>query len=497
MMLSPRRFIAFALAFLTALLAASCGGAANSPVSKVDTENAADATSGEIAETNKINWESANLPKKDFDGREFVVLTHEPPNKQLTWYMVVPEELNGESLNDAMYNRNAKIGEIYNTSIVSHYSTAIRTDASNAIASGDTTFSAVFGRISDTYPLAQEGQFLNFHNLPYTNLEAPWWDQSIVRDLTYRGALYNLTGDISPATNVRVYTMVFNKDMCKSLNLDYPYQYVYDGTWTIDRFNQYITDVNADLNGDSVMDYNDRWGFFSQDGCSWMMYFAGGGQVVVKDPSGELVVAYNTDRNIQLAIKALEIAIDKSKTLMANQYVANNGGNWATATAWFANGGALFRSSVLEPIPRDLRSLEVNFGIVPFPKLDEKQIQYYTLPEEYSRMFSVPVTADPEFASLILESLAAESVSTISPAFYDICLNGKVVRDEESKGMLDIIFSNKIFDIGYITNIGNFRTMLVNLEKSASTDVASTFAKTLKSAETTLQKLCENFEKIG
>jgi len=111
-------------------------------------------------------------------------------------------------------------------------------------------------------------------------------------------------------------------------------------------------------------------------------------------------------------------------------------------------------------------------------------------------MFSIPVTADKEFSGLILESLAVESVSTVSPAFYDICLNGKVVRDEESKGMLDIIFSNKIFDIGYINNIGNFRTMLVNLEKSASTDVTSAFASSLKAADANLKKLCENFDNL-
>ena len=78
-------------------------------------------------------------------------------------------------------------------------------------------------------------------------------------------------------------------------------------------------------------------------------------------------------------------------------------------TSWFSNGGALFRSSVLEPVPRDLRSLDVNFGILPFPKLDENQDKYYTLPEEYSLVFSIPVTADADFASLIMEALAVES----------------------------------------------------------------------------------------
>ena len=58
---------------------------------------------------------------------------------------------------------------------------------------------------------------------------------------------------------------------------------------------------------------------------------------------------------------------------MAEPYVEQNGGSWSAVTSWFSNGGALFRSSVLEPVPRDLRSLDVNFGILPFPELDENQ----------------------------------------------------------------------------------------------------------------------------
>lgn len=494
MKLYLKRSASLIAALLIFALTASCGGNdLNNPLPNNDVGTTT-VTSDEVTTAKVVNWESANLPKKDFNGKEFVILTRNTANLAHTWYLVAPDELTGDSLNDAMFNRNKKIEEIYNITISSYYSSSLKSDANNAINAGDDTYAAVFGSISDIYPLAQEGKLINFYDLDYIDLEAQWWDQSIVRDLTYNDTLFTLTGDISPATDSRVYTLVFNKDMCEELNLELPYQYVLDGTWTIDRFNKYISEVNYDVNGDTIMDHNDRWGFYSQNGCAWMMYFAGGGQVVSKSATGELSIAYNTERNIQLATEALKIAFDKTKTLMANQYVADNAGSWAAATSWFSSGGALFRSSVLEPIPRDLRSLDVNFGIVPFPKLDENQSQYYTCPEEYSIMFAVPVTADPEFSGLILESLAAESVSTVSPAFYDICLNGKVVRDEESKAMLDIIFNNKRFDIGYFNNIATFRTMINTLETSASTDVASAYAASLEKATADLAKICANFD---
>ena len=142
-----KRMASLILALLIALLAASCGGEPGSISSKTDGETTTAANSDDAATEKLINWESANLPKKDFEGKEFVVLTHDVPNKAHTWYLLAPDEMNGEALNDAMYNRNIKIGEIYNTSISSYYSTAVGTDASKVINSGDDTYAAVLGKI--------------------------------------------------------------------------------------------------------------------------------------------------------------------------------------------------------------------------------------------------------------------------------------------------------------------------------------------------------------
>lgn len=484
-----------ALLTLLLILSTACGETPAPNNTDVSTE--IETTAPVETEAEKINWESSGLPEKDFGGREFTVLTAEVDSLNHTWHLVAPDEQNGETLNDAMYDRNKKIEEIYNITITSVYTNAMKADATNSINAGDDMYSLIFSKIFETYPMAQEGQLYNFYDLQYVDLDADWWDQSMLRDLTYHDSIYHLTGDISPSTDARVFVLIFNKDLCQSLNLEYPYQDVLDNKWTLDRFKEYISDVNHDVNGDAQMDFDDRWGFLSQNGFSWMMYLSGGGRIVDKDSNGELFVAYNTERNVRLATAALEVAIDKGTTLMADPYVTENGGSWPAVTSWFANGGALFRSTTLEPVPRDLRALDVNFGILPFPMLDETQGRYYTLTEEYSRAFSVPVTADKEMVGLVLESLAVESVEGVKPAFYDVVLNGKVVRDEESKEMLDIIFENKIFDIGLLGDIAGFRNMLKNLESRGSTDVVSSYASSLSGAEKQLEKICENFDSLG
>lgn len=490
----------FTAALLTALIIAgtlaSCSDKAAAPSSSETAATSAAETEAETEEP-KIDWKSANLPTIDYEGRAYNILYNGSVTEGQNWRYVDVEDLSGEVLNDAIYERNSKIEELYNAKIACVYSSNFANDLKNTVTAADGAYDTVFGPANTLLSSAQSAYLLNWYDLPYINLEAQWWDKSVIDGLTLYGRLYLCTGDISPLTNVRVYSLVFNKDLCRELGLELPYQHVLDGTWTIDTFSNYITDVNYDVNGDGQMNYDDRWGYFSQKGNTYMMYYSGGGRVTEKDGDGNPELVFNDDKYINLAIKALEVSFDKNKTLMADEYVSKNGGSWAAASAWFANGGSLLRSSVFEPVPRDYRAMDTDFGILPYPKLDERQEKHYTLPEHTSMMFAVPSTADAEFSSIILESLAAESVSGVTYAFYEVSLKGKSARDDESEAMLDIIFGNKVFDIGYVLDLATLNSALTALENNASTDVASKYTSISKSAQKNLDKLIEKYQALN
>ena len=357
-MQSHRNILCHTLIFtlLTGILTA-CGNAANTDITQ--TESAAaepDETTAGV-----INWESSGLERVDYGGIDFTIFANKDSYDN-TWHKLDVAELNGDSLNDAIFNRNRKIEELYNINISVVESSTFANDAKNSIAAGDNAYSLFFAQLTQLVPLSQEGMLTNFYDVNNLSLDNEWWDQNLIEGLTYRDSLYVLNGDVSPSADTRIFVILFNKDMCDELNLEYPYQYVLDGSWTVDRLNEYITNVNYDVNGDAVMNYDDRWGFFTEYGVSYMMFFAGGGKITEKTEDGGLRLAFNHEKGINMAQKAIDIALDASKTCMANPYVAENGNSWPAATAWFANGGALFRSTALEPVPRDIRTLEVNFG---------------------------------------------------------------------------------------------------------------------------------------
>lgn len=491
-MQSHRNILCHTLIFtlLSGILTA-CGNAANTDITQ--TESAAaepDETTAGV-----INWESSGLERVDYGGIDFTIFANKDSYDN-TWHKLDVAELNGDSLNDAIFNRNRKIEELYNINISVIESSSFANDAKNSIAAGDNAYSLFFAQLTQLVPLSQEGMLTNFYDVNNLSLDNEWWDQNLIEGLTYRDSLYVLNGDVSPSADTRIFVILFNKDMCDELNLEYPYQYVLDGSWTVDRLNEYITNVNYDVNGDAVMNYDDRWGFFTEYGVSYMMFFAGGGKITEKTEDGGLRLAFNHEKGINMAQKAIDIALDASKTCMANPYVAENGNSWPAATAWFANGGALFRSTALEPVPRDIRTLEVNFGILPFPKMSDDQERYYSLPAVLCNVISIPVTADSDMAGLILEALCVESVGSVKPAFYDTLLNGKIVRDDDSKEMLDIIFDSKVYDIGLYANIMNFKVTFENMVKDKKSDVASLFASNYESAQAQLEKLCEQYDEL-
>ena len=54
------------------------------------------------------------------------------------------------------------------------------------------------------------------------------------------------------------------------------------------------------------------------------------------------------------------------------------------------------------------------------------------------------------FIEYIKTNMTAESKYTLIPAYYDIALKTKFARNDESGKMLDLIFANRMYDIGHI-----------------------------------------------
>jgi len=124
-----------------------------------------------------------------------------------------------------------------------------------------------------------------------------------------------------------------------------------------------------------------------------------------------------------------------------------------------------------------MRSMEVDFGIIPYPKYDKQQGKYYTYADARGSVLALPVNSpDVEKIGVIVEALSAESKRYVVPAYYDIALTQKDIRDEESREMLDIIFAGRVYDIGYMFDSGLAWSISILLNEKKS-DLTSSYEK--------------------
>jgi hypothetical protein len=113
----------------------------------------------------------------------------------------------------------------------------------------------------------------------------------------------------------------------------------------------------------------------------------------------------------------------------------------------FSDGGVLFNDVDLYML-KNLRAMETDFGVLPYPKFDEAQADYYTRLGGGDLFFTGKSATKEglERTGVILEAMACESLKSVIPAYYDIMLKTKFARDEESEEMIDYIVDHRVFD---------------------------------------------------
>ena len=121
---------------------------------------------------------------------------------------------------------------------------------------------------------------------------------------------------------------------------------------------------------------------------------------------------------------------------------------WTTNREMFMNDQIAFRSVSIYNL-QSIREMVSDFGILPTPKYDEQQEDYVNCPTSFRMLtITIPVTNTRlELTGSVLEALAYYSKDTTVEAYYDANLQRKVSRDDESRRVLEIIFSTVTYDL--------------------------------------------------
>ncbi len=446
------------LVFL-ALLLASC-----STTTVVDEETTAQAGTPSADAVDPAETEDpdarldSGLPEADYEGYQFHIFIHNTITNDFE-----AEEITGEPINDAEYERMAAVQDKGNCEIVPLVISADnrggQTPLGTAVKAGTNDYDlACLSGYSSCNALV-DGSLMNLYQVGNLDLSKPWWDPYCTQECTFKDAVYQMTGDISIGDNKATFCYFFNKNMSATYN---------------------------------------QPDFYAMVDIMMGIVNASGLKCCTINQNGELELTLYSEKFVDAFDKFTAYAYNKDVTCayQRNGYAADYG------QIAFREGRALF---FLQNIgaATSFRDMEDDFGILPLPLYDENQDRYYNSAASWSvSLYSIPKNSygDEGFARAgwITEALAYESLYSLTPAYYEQTLQNKVSRDENSARMLDLIFATRTYDFGWYFEVGGYNEGIMNLLRAYSSDVSSMIKKSEKVATKVLKKYNEKIaEQIG
>ncbi len=439
---------------------------------------------GEAVET--ADPDAPAIEKKDYAGREFHVFA---PNAPLYVNYFFSDAETGETMNDAVYARRRQTEEYLGVTLLHTISEKnvmeLYSEVSNMVLAGDDVYQLILTHpFHCNSPMLTEGLLYDWYDVPTIDLNKPYWNQLCNDNLALDGKLYFTISDFLLSDSV---TILFNKTLANTLQLQDPYTLVREGAWTLDTMFAMAELADKDLNGDGKMDQNDRYGITGESG--WRLnafLYAAGIFLTEKDATGTMQLVLNNERTVRV-MEQFNDLINGARNFFTWEIGAEN-------VLKMDSGRVLFQFEGTQHL-NDYRDSDVDFGLLPYPKYDEAQPQYYSM--EWSGMMCIPTTVtDPAFVGEVVEMLSYYSADTTIPAYYDVVLGEKLSRDADSKEMLSLIFDNIVVDAGmnYFsagTSMNRlFYTLYYGLQSGSST-FASYYVKHESKAQKEIDALME------
>ncbi len=401
---------------------------------------------------------------------------------------LISSELTGEVLNDATYHRTQKVVERLNIDFHEdrHADWSPAFDAAKPLLmAGDDTYAIMFLVDRNALTMAQEGYIYPLNQMPYVDLEREYWAQSINEDISVAGNLYFSYGDFNLTGYEAVNVLLVNKAHCVDYDLGDHYDLVLEGTWTLDVLEENMKKVAHDANGDGAFDDQDMYGITSHHKqvlpCFWV---AAGLRSITKDENDLPVFALPGNENFATFYDRI-MNVMYSDNVYYNSKVLPDYAN----NTLFIEGHALY-NVVRVAFMKFYRDMEYDYAIIPYPKFTAEQSQYYSRFEGGSVSFTPTFSTQKELAGAVSELMACESMKMVIPSYYDVMLKNRYARDEKSVEMLDIIYGNRICDLGdtffnnqvrdgvfagkFDNNDRNLQSTIKSMEKNVNTALTAT-----------------------
>ncbi len=481
-----KRFLTLLLAFLmlvTAFVACDNGKTPGKTPGGDGTGSGSGSGDDEIDEDAIINA----VKPKDYGNVDFTFLTVGSSERYCKEIFCEVEDTE-DTLYESVYRRNDAVSAHLKVNIKNMPAADPVGEAKLLVSGGDTTV--------EVYNLPQHGS-LGFLSMGYARdwneldlqYDKKWWNPDAMKNLTLDGKIFTMSGSILVTEIEAAVAMAYNKNLYDEFQLTYDiYQSVLDGDWVLDDFIALVSQVKADLNGDSTVEIGTDIVGFSTDAHSMAMnwpFACGFVNSSVKD--GTYKVSVDSGK--------VTTMLEKLAALFKTEY-ADQTAEWNAGISYFSEGKSFIRALTLYEL-ENLRGMDDDYGVIPFPKYDTKQKNYATHAAGVAPIMLIPIqnNTHDEYLTDVLESMAQASDKITKPTYYELVLKEKGTRDETAKQVMDMILAARTYDFAYISQMG-VAWVIGGMVGGGTTNFTRTWdrssERTLRTLQTAIDEILEN-----
>lgn len=469
---STRTLALLLAALLTSSAALSCGSTSNP-----DTTDTSSDTDSTTAETTVL---TDDVPALDFGGAHFRTVQQTP-----NVYGFFAEEENGDTVNDAIFRRNSDVAERFNIvideTIIEKY-TEVSSRIKSSVLSGSDDYDLVFSQFIRSGSDAMSDLFLDWNTVKYIDLEKPWYNKSI-KDATEGSKLFMLESDLSISYIMQTWMMLYNKTKAEEYqNIPDLYETVRSGKWTLDMLNSLTSELYTDVNGDSARDDGDFYGFGGTAAACLLAAFVYASDATLTEFDDDLNPTHTISSEKTLSV------LEKLSDLFHSNPGTNSktGAGRALRKTLFPTGNVLFMPAQVDDLCwPEMRAFNDEFGVLPMPKYDEAQAEYYTIVDGGADIMTIPATAqNTDMIGAVVEALSAASYLQVTPAYINMALEQKGTRDEDSIEMLRLILGSSVIDFAYLYDCNGGWVMKLATIVQKKANIVSTIASNQTKVDT-------------
>ena len=360
------------------------------------------------------------------------------------------EEKNGDTVVDAVYDRNQLIQSTLNVEIqvvATSNHTQFTDTVKQALAAGDDEYDWLWGQQANDIDLCIDGYILDLNTLSaeqnYIDSGADWWATDYMNYYQYKNENYWLSGPLSLIYAGGADCIYVNSRLYES-NFSSTYGDIYDfvreGKWTIDEMAAMSSTIYQDIDTDNKLSDADIFGI--RFNCSWcIMRVLIGAGLECSSRSADGTITFDVVKSNDKYISTVQKVYD-----VMNSTVGISGSKTWGSQSTFSDGNQLFMFESLSTM-QNFREMEDDFYLIPLPKFDLNQTEYRASVSDGNQIMGLAYTCQNiPAATATLEMMAYLSSKNVSNVYFNEVLKYKYSRDDNTAEMVQLIHDSAYTD---------------------------------------------------